>query len=74
MPRERVLRFFRLSPNRTIVVAGSTVRGEESAVLGAFADKNVDTGKVVSVSGVSLAGTDASNRAAIEGLIGELLP
>jgi 3-deoxy-D-manno-octulosonic-acid transferase len=36
-PRERVLRFFRLSPNRTVLVAGSTMRGEESAVLGAFA-------------------------------------
>jgi 3-deoxy-D-manno-octulosonic-acid transferase len=36
-PRERVLRFFRVSPNRQVIVAGSTVRGEESAVLGAFA-------------------------------------
>jgi 3-deoxy-D-manno-octulosonic-acid transferase len=36
-PRERVLRFFRLSPHRTVLVAGSTMRGEESAVLGAFA-------------------------------------
>src|SRR5258706_10586298 len=36
-PRERVLRFFRLSPNRTVVVAGSTLRGEEAAVLRAFA-------------------------------------
>jgi 3-deoxy-D-manno-octulosonic-acid transferase len=35
-PRERVLRFFRLSPNRTVVVAGSTLRGEEAAVLRAF--------------------------------------
>jgi 3-deoxy-D-manno-octulosonic-acid transferase len=35
-PRERVLRFFRLSPNRTVVVAGSTLRGEEAAVLQAF--------------------------------------
>ena len=32
-PRERVLRFFRLSPNRTVIVAGSTMRGEEAAVL-----------------------------------------
>src|SRR6201994_2371441 len=31
-PRERVLRFFRLSPNRTVLVAGSTLRGEEAAV------------------------------------------
>jgi 3-deoxy-D-manno-octulosonic-acid transferase len=36
-PRERVLRFFRLSPHRTVLVAGSTMRGEESAVLGAYA-------------------------------------
>ena len=36
-PRERVLRFFRLSPNRMVLVAGSTVRGEEPAVLKAFA-------------------------------------
>jgi 3-deoxy-D-manno-octulosonic-acid transferase len=36
-PRERVLRFFQLSPNRTVVVAGSTLRGEEAAVLRAFA-------------------------------------
>jgi len=35
-PRERVLRYFRLSPNRVVVVAGSTVRGEEVAVLRAF--------------------------------------
>jgi 3-deoxy-D-manno-octulosonic-acid transferase len=34
--RERVLRFFQLSPNRTVVVAGSTLRGEEAAVLHAF--------------------------------------
>src|SRR5262249_38357596 len=32
-PRERVLRFFRLSPTRTVIVAGSTMRGEEAAVL-----------------------------------------
>ena len=36
-PRERVLRFFRLAPNRTVIVAGSTLRGEEAAVLRAFA-------------------------------------
>ena len=35
-PRERVLRFFRMSSHRTVVVAGSTMRGEESAVLRAF--------------------------------------
>src|SRR5229473_3603966 len=36
-PRERVLRFFRVSPSRVVLVAGSTVRGEEAAVLRAFA-------------------------------------
>jgi 3-deoxy-D-manno-octulosonic-acid transferase len=36
-PRERVLRFFRLSPNRIVIVAGSTMRGEEAALLRAFA-------------------------------------
>jgi 3-deoxy-D-manno-octulosonic-acid transferase len=35
-PRDRVLRFFRVSPNRTVIVAGSTMRGEEAAVLRAF--------------------------------------
>ena len=35
-PRERVLRFFRFAPNRTVIVAGSTMRGEEAAVLRAF--------------------------------------
>jgi 3-deoxy-D-manno-octulosonic-acid transferase len=35
-PRERVLRFFRLSPNRIVIVAGSTMKGEETAVLRAF--------------------------------------
>src|SRR5437773_1718969 len=36
-PRDRVLRFFRLATNRTVVVAGSTMRGEEAAVLRALA-------------------------------------
>jgi 3-deoxy-D-manno-octulosonic-acid transferase len=36
-PRERVLRFFRLSPNRTVVVGGSTMKGEEAALLRTFA-------------------------------------
>jgi 3-deoxy-D-manno-octulosonic-acid transferase len=34
--RERVLRFFRMSPNRPVLVAGSTLRGEERAVIAAF--------------------------------------
>jgi 3-deoxy-D-manno-octulosonic-acid transferase len=36
-PRDRVLRFFRVSRNRVVIVAGSTVRGEEAALLRAFA-------------------------------------
>ena len=36
-PRERVLRFFRLAPTRQVVVAGSTMQGEDAAVLRAFA-------------------------------------
>ena len=36
-PRERVLRFFRLAPGRMVLVAGSTMRTEERAVLRAFA-------------------------------------
>ena len=36
-PRQRILRFFRLSPARVVVVAGSTMRGEEVSVLRAFA-------------------------------------
>lgn len=34
--RERVLRFFRVAPNRPVLVAGSTQRGEEHAVIRAF--------------------------------------
>jgi len=33
---DRVLRFFRISGNRPVIVAGSTMRGEEAAVLEAF--------------------------------------
>src|SRR6185503_17526812 len=36
-PRDRVLRFFQLPPSRTVLVAGSTLRGEEAFVLRAFA-------------------------------------
>jgi 3-deoxy-D-manno-octulosonic-acid transferase len=34
--RERVLRFFRMSPGRPVLVAGSTLKGEEDAVVRAF--------------------------------------
>jgi 3-deoxy-D-manno-octulosonic-acid transferase len=36
-PRELVLRCFRVAPHRLVVVAGSTMRQEEAAVLRAFA-------------------------------------
>jgi 3-deoxy-D-manno-octulosonic-acid transferase len=36
-PRERVLRFFPVSSSRTVIVAGSTMKGEEPAVYRAFA-------------------------------------
>ncbi len=36
-PRELVLRHFRLSPSRVVVVAGSTMRPEDTVVLRAFA-------------------------------------
>ena len=46
-PRERVLRFFRLPAAKVVVVAGSTVRGEEAAVLRAFARvKTVQPGAI----------------------------
>ena len=34
--RERVLRFFRVPPNRPVIIAGSTLRGEEEPVIRAF--------------------------------------
>jgi 3-deoxy-D-manno-octulosonic-acid transferase len=33
---ERVLRFFRVSPGRPVLVAGSTLKGEEEAIIHAF--------------------------------------
>ena len=35
-PRDRVLRFFRVAAGRPVIVAGSTMRGEERPVLQAF--------------------------------------
>jgi 3-deoxy-D-manno-octulosonic-acid transferase len=40
----RVLRFFRLSPNRPVLVAGSTMKGEEDAVIRAFNRVRATTG------------------------------
>jgi 3-deoxy-D-manno-octulosonic-acid transferase len=34
--RDRVLRFFRMSPGRPVLVAGSTLKGEEAAIIRAF--------------------------------------
>jgi 3-deoxy-D-manno-octulosonic-acid transferase len=34
--RQRVLRFFRVRPDRPVIIAGSTLKGEEIAVLRAF--------------------------------------
>lgn len=34
--RDRVLRYFRITPGRPVIIAGSTMRGEEEAVLQAF--------------------------------------
>ncbi len=34
--RDRVLRFFHVAANRTVIIAGSTLRGEEAAMLRAF--------------------------------------
>ncbi len=36
-PRDPVLRYFRVAPTRTVVVAGSTMKPEDAAVLKAFA-------------------------------------
>jgi 3-deoxy-D-manno-octulosonic-acid transferase len=35
-PRDRVLRFFRIAPSRVVLVAGSTMRDEERALLKVF--------------------------------------
>jgi 3-deoxy-D-manno-octulosonic-acid transferase len=42
--RERVLRYFRVSPSRQVFVAGSTMRGEEEAVIRAFKRLRVTPG------------------------------
>jgi 3-deoxy-D-manno-octulosonic-acid transferase len=34
--RDRVLRYFRIPPSRAVIVAGSTMKGEDAAVLRAF--------------------------------------
>src|SRR5262249_24476976 len=48
-PRERVLRFFPLSPNRTVIVAGSPMKGEEGAVLRAFSRIKATTPSALAV-------------------------
>jgi 3-deoxy-D-manno-octulosonic-acid transferase len=42
--RERVLRYFRVSPSRQVFVAGSTMRGEEESVIRAFKRLRVPPG------------------------------
>jgi 3-deoxy-D-manno-octulosonic-acid transferase len=48
-PRERVLRFFRLGSNRVVLVAGSTVKGEEPALLRAFARLKATTPSALAI-------------------------
>src|SRR5207247_1248375 len=43
------------------VLSGDTVTPNTGSTTGAFADKNVGTGKTVSVSGLALSGADAAN-------------
>ncbi|MBM3772951.1 MAG: 3-deoxy-D-manno-octulosonic acid transferase [Acidimicrobiia bacterium] len=42
-PRERVLRYFPIGASRPVVIAGSTVKGEEPAILRAFARVKLTT-------------------------------
>jgi 3-deoxy-D-manno-octulosonic-acid transferase len=46
---ERVLRFFVMSENRPVVVAGSTMRGEEAVVLQAFGHVRVNASRALLV-------------------------
>ncbi len=48
-PDERVLRFFQLSENRPVIIAGSTMRGEEAAVLDAFGHVRVNATRALLV-------------------------
>ena len=43
------------------VISGDTVTLDKSAATGAFADKNVGTGKTVQISGLAIGGTDSGN-------------
>ena len=47
--RERVHRFFRISRNRTVIIAGSTMRGEEAAFLRAFARLKTTTPNALAI-------------------------
>ena len=50
-PRDRVLRFFRISANRVVVIAGSTMKPEEAAVFRAFARiKSISPGALLIVA------------------------
>jgi filamentous hemagglutinin family protein len=48
-------------PATVAAFAGDVVTVDAAAATGQFADKNVDTAKVVTVAGFALAGTDAGN-------------
>lgn len=49
--RERVLRYFRMPEGRTVIIAASTVRGEEAAVLRAFRRvKGVSSGALLIIA------------------------
>jgi hypothetical protein len=43
------------------IISGDSVTVDLSGAIGSFADKNVGTSKAVTISGILLAGTDASN-------------
>ncbi|MEP9360906.1 YDG domain-containing protein [Sphingomonas sp. KR3-1] len=43
------------------VVAGDSVAVDASGITGSYADKNVGTGKLVTLSGVAITGADAAN-------------
>jgi hypothetical protein len=49
------------SATLTGIISGDTVTLDSGAAAGAFADKNIGTAKVVTVTGLALAGADAGN-------------
>src|SRR5439155_1131168 len=52
------------TPSATVTLSDNRISGDvftDSYTSASFADKNVETGKAVSVSGLSISGTDAGN-------------